>query len=813
MPEIEIKLNQPRTELSKEGFRLFRYAPSIRLAKVGKPEDTEGGKTGIAGWIDSDDDKIWRNPATGALIVRPSGLRDDFFESALYSSARYVPGNWRYNTAEWQDINYSSYALQSGGLHAFAPKFPDEATELTPISVSTEMESWQSDTGSPIIWTHELNAALPHSAGFGIIVQPHGTALSKGSSLMAIGWGNKLVLEVGTTSKAKLFARVNSKWIQIAIFDYAAGGVKPGEAFQINILPNGNGLLTILFSNFSRTTDKTSAGKNLKSSSQHTIDLRPIFGDEIYFDETEGFVRSIPAGPIVIGCRRRTFRVMWSAYKNIYPTDVVTVTTRPEALVTKKEQGGLEVKGFGYESNTPYGDGKPRILTRGKSTDGTGEWTPDDLIVPVEIKFRASQDHSPELWGYRVSIPDETVVPTWTPLDVSAAFQKLTIKRSLDTDPQTADIQLYQPERLGGIYKTAGTIQIKAKDQIIWDGYVKQRRPTLIGGNSVIMVDRLQGVDMSTRLAESYAGFDSIAGLPIRTAIEQLFQAAGFPLEQIAFGDDDTWMDEDVIASPEGGDQDKMWSADTTVADALKHIAEMYGVQDRSLISYVWQPVEQRWFVSTKAKYDPETPPEMRFWATPAIGTFTDEQDRWDQKQFHVLEQVEFTTYPSPFNAVRVQYGKSTSEDSTGNAVHIGINPASINTPTSSNFVGRVIQHKADAPKQMAITTKAEAERYARLILDQFGKTTVGLTFTGEWQPGVDVGQEFALIGKIEDESGFVTSSFGAFRITEIEITVEHDHDGADFSWRADYTAEYLGEAAYPEEGIESFRVGWVGGA
>jgi hypothetical protein len=805
---VEIELNKPRRELELEGYRVFRYAPSIQLVKRGTDENTDGGKTGIGGWIDADEDEIWRHPSTGALMVRPSGLRPDLFENSDWAAGKLYEYDWRFLSAQWDYIDYSGYALQSGSFKAFKANLPSPGAMLNPISVNPLMEQWQTDSGSPIIWTHETNNIIPQSTGFGVIVQPFGTAHSRGSSLFAIGFGNRFVLELNTAGFAKLFTIINGSWQQIGKFDYTQGGVKPTDAVQINVIPNGRGYLTFLFSQASKSsTKRTSAGRAGRQDLEFTVDVRKYFS--LDYDPTEGAFNTIPAAPLLIGVRRRTFTCVWSAYINVYPTDLIDVVARPEPLIEKKQQGGLVVEHYGIFSTANYPDGKPWLDARGLNTAGSGSWTADDLVVPVELRFRASTTRSPEMWGYRLYIPEQTVVPTWEPIVVSDKFQKLTWKSSLDSDPQSADIQLLMTDQMQQMQRCYGPITITVKGTRVWDGYLRERRPTLIGHkDNVIMVDRLQGVDMSQRLAENHAGFESIAGITIRTAIEQLFQAAGFALADLEFDSSSAWMDEYEIPQPEDGDQDKTWEADTSVADALKSIAEMFGVQDKMDITYQWRPVEQKWFIRTDDKYDPETPPEMRFWLTPAPGTYADEQQRWDAKQYHVLQQVEFTTTPPQLNAVRLAVGKSTREDTSAMAAHIGVNPDLIGDDSHPNFMGRVVMNKIDAPKHMTISSQGEAERFARFVLDRFGKKRTFVTFTGEWQPGIQCGDQFAMIGYLNpDGEGNMAqiASFGAYRITEMEVTILYDTTTTDWSWTCAYTAEYLGKAEYPEEEIVDY--------
>ena len=114
MNRIQVNLNDPRVEIEKPGFRIFRYGRSLQLAEVMKTLDIKGGKSGIDAWGDSDSRDFIRNPGTGAIQVRPSGMRDDFFESTAFTLGKFEDSDWNYSGDNWEFIDFAGYANQGG---------------------------------------------------------------------------------------------------------------------------------------------------------------------------------------------------------------------------------------------------------------------------------------------------------------------------------------------------------------------------------------------------------------------------------------------------------------------------------------------------------------------------------------------------------------------------------------------------------------------------------------------------------------------------------------------------------------------------
>jgi hypothetical protein len=811
MARLKVLLNAPRPEVVREGFRAFRYATSIQTGSPVLDTDTEGGKSGIQGWKPVDDPNLWRNPATGAFIVRPSGLRDDFFESPNYADGKFQTSHWRYIPADWLTIPYEAYPGQSGSITAYTPQLPSELAELSQISCGTHMDNWITQAGTALRWQFELNYALPVNASWGVIVQPHGTALYKSISLLAVGFGIRFVIDLNSNGIAKLWMRFGNEWSNIDSFDYVQGGVDSKRAFSLNVIPGGIGGITFLFS---QATTKTKTARGTAGSAPRKdvafyVDVRK-YDPSITFDQNRGTWNAVPQGVLCIATRKRLSKVNFAPYRNIFPTTLVTTKLMPENLLDLKEQGGLTVVPFGIDSIAPFPDNKPWMDTNPLNTAGDGGWDVDDLICPIELKMRADVNYSPEFWGYRMFVPDQLETPEWTPIDISDKFTSLQFTSSLDLDAVPCKIKTIT-NNFDDLYRTYGTIKIVIDDDDenpIWEGYVTERRPVLENGEDFWISDLIDGRSIHQRLRDNQAGFDSVAGLPIRTAIERLLQQAGFALEDIEFGPDDEWMDTDNIASSEEGDQDKMWRSDTTVAEALLSIFEMYGVQDRSAITMVWQ--SGKWLISTAPKYDPVTPPTKRFWMGPIPHneTWITEEDRWDAEQFRITQFPEFTISPPEFNAIRVKVAKGTASDTEAAQANIIASEEVINDDTSEDFTGRIIVKTVDSPKGMAITTQAEAERFARLMVDQLSKRLVIGSFIGEWQPTVKVDDVIALIGRLPDDSpeGYKIVSFGAYRITEIDVDIRHDTETTDFSWEGTYICKYEGPAEYPEEDILMYK-------
>ena len=837
MADIEVLLNCPREEIEKQGFRVFRFGPSLQPGKfIAASTDTKGGKSGAQQWADSDSRDFVRNPGTGAIQVRPSGLRDDFLESTSFGLGKLAETDWNYQTTQWEVIDFAGYASQSGALKGFFPKLPDASTDLTARTVSEKLTKFTSDVVTTLRWTHETKANFPINIGFGFIVQPMGTSQSKGSTLMAIGFGGRYVLELKTNGVATVYAYLaTEKWEVVGTFDYASSGVKPSDPFQVNIIPNAYGYISFFFSQYSQSSKvgQSTSGKNVRKDTGFTVNMRRYF--DIVFDKVKGTSNTIPAATVCLAFRKRQFRVLWSAYKNIYDAAVhPEVAFRPEALPHRLDHAQpmsstspyrLQLSGFGFESNQTGSDlsGKNRIELAATATDGTGDWSNADKVIPIKAKFYPSTFYSPELWGYRCVIPEKTHTPSWTPIDVSDKWQRISWKQSLDHDPMTAEIRLINLEQKE-LFKSYGPVRIKAKGEIVYEGYLKERKPVLENrGNSVLMHDLFQCLDVSTRFAETRAGFDSIAGVTVRSAIERLINQCGIPLSAILFEESDDWTNTTTIEQPEGSDQDKVWSANVSVAEALTAIFDLYSVQGEDKLSVFRRAGKYVIKSNTKYKYASKSgdyvPPVKRFWLgepKKATGNWDDQDARWTDKQFKIFEPVEFFVESAPFNLVRVTVGKETAEDSKGISTStIFDTSGSITDPDNDEFAGRVKEKTVEGPKAFQISTLAEAERFARGILDIFGHKRIGATFHAEWQPGNYVNDIVSILGAIEvptdDGVEIKTVSFGAYRIIEQQPLLEHDEEDNNFTWSADYTAEYWGPSEYPEEDILYFNPGHDG--
>lgn len=797
---VSIKFNVPRKELANEGYRVFRHAPSFQTAKLVTEPSTDGGKGGADsfGWKQSDYEDFWRHPATGALSLKPSGLKADLFENLAYSPGRIEADDWLYTSADWKSVKYQEWEGVPGSFEGFVPLRYSKDSNLTPLSVGGTHATFKTQVDTPLIWTHSLDNLLTQNQGFGLMIQGAGISFQRGSGLAMVGFGDRYVLEITTSGVAKLWCYVSSTWFQAATIDYGAGGIKVSNPLQINVIVTGP-YLSILVSDITQSAkaSQTKSGRTPRKDVSHTIDVREIYSD-IVFNESLGlFTNVIPPARLLFGCRPKTYHVSWSMYKNVYDTDDKECFLMPENLMTKKEQGGLSINTIGVKSTEPYPALLPWYNVQAMAPSGLTTWTTDHSLAPIKVTMRAAIDRSPELWGYGVTIPEVTIVPEWTPIDHSDKFLRLIFKRSLDLDGSTADIRLALDSEPRSILKLLGPVEIKASDIKVWEGYVTQRRPTIEGGQAVLITDQIQCRGIETRLAESPAGFETIGSLTIRETILKLFESAGISNDDVVFEDADEWLD-DLIPAPQGQEQDKMWSADTMVGDALRAICETYGVQGRSALQITYNPPTSKWNVKTKSAYDPETPPTKRFWSASVPVGYETENDRWDAGEFKIFEPVELTIIPPEFNALRMIVASSTAEDTKAIGTVVDIDPASVNDDTADDFVGRLKQKVMQSPKNLAITTLAEAERYSRFLIDQFSTRSIFASWEGEWQPGIDVGDEVALIVMIEEDDEYKNVCVGAFRITEFETEIIYDSD-TEFTYRGSYQGEYLGRADYED--------------
>ena len=816
--DITIKLNKPFPEIEKHGYRSFRFGPSIQLGQIVK-EDDKKGNSNIANWKESDSRNFMRNPGTGAITVRPSGLRDDFFTSGAYTVGRFDGSEFNYTTAEWQTIEFSDYDLQDGALFGFLPKnAPD--TALTEFTVSSTFAEWTARTelGGTMAWTHETTYALPKNAGFGVVVQPQGLAFNRSDALMCIGFGGRYVLEVKTNGASVFYAFILGEWKVLKTFDHAISGVEASKPFQINIIPNSFGHISFFFSQYSQSTKIGSnySGKQPPKETSFTVDLKPYFS--VLFDASVGASNTIPSSTILLGFRKTIFKCLWSAYKNLYTSsDSYTAVFQPEVLPYKMPHAegdyALTVEGFGYQSDNPIFLGSNRVDLKVTKDDGTGEWDKTQKLLSVNGEFYPSTWYSPELWGYRLVIPEKITTPTWTPEQVDT-WTSINFRQSLDLEPMSCDIKFIDLPQ-SDIFKSYGPIEIKAKDTIIFEGYLNSRQP-IIEGESLLLHDKFNCLDTNTRFSETPAGFDSVAGVTVRDAIERLINSCGIPSTDIDFEDDDNWTNTTVIEMPEGGDQNKLWDAETTVSEALQTIFDLYTMQGQSKLYLVKKDGRYKLISHTFYQYAKDlegfAQPTKTFWAIEPTG-YTTDQDRWDAEKFKILSPIEFAVSTTPFNSVRVATSTDTGGagkgvGTTGGAIVYDVN-GSITDPTSDEFVGRYIEKTLSAPKTFQVTNLKEAERYARILLQNFNKKRITCNFRGEWQPGIWAGDIVSLLGAINDEGTETIVSFGAFRLIEMNVEITSDWDGGDYLWSADYSLEYWGPSEY--EDIPFFNPGHHG--
>ena len=795
--QIQILKKFPRTELLQEGWAKSRLASSITPSKL-NPD------TGIyeEGTLPA---KLWREPNTGVIMLRPTPLIPEFWEDSTYDSAHMALAKWNFNESSGGETGLMDVP-QNDSIHT---KRGSATSELIELLIEAAITSILTSVGSEMKWVMQSKDPLIINEGWSVWVHPPGIYTDRAADYMMISFGEKYVLHLKMNGTASLWVNVgtmsSASWVEKTSFQYSGGGVDHNKPFQITVIPFGYEYISFQFSQSNEPAKKTNAGVKTKGTNSYLYEISKHEGSEAveYDSDTNQWVKT-KQGKLAVALRRDQWQYGFAFSKVRYPS-TETLTTIPEQIpeVNPYNDPQTLFRGFyGQES----ADSSITHLSSSFVNQEDAAWNKSvDKQLVMKIRFDSSVDniYTPELWSYDLEVPEETHTPDWTPEDLSAKWTSLRFQRSVDPDVCVSEFRI-ENDNFDELFTGWGPVRIKYGTTVVFDGYIYRKQPTIEtifgmnqGTTRALSTSAYSCRDMWLRLNEKYIpDFTFLDGLGLLDTIKKLIKRCGFLEDDIEVVDPESILASLTFEGFSDPNDQKGINQDGTVGDILRDILRYYGPLPIRI-----RPVDGKWKIYLAPQYDSGTPPAKIFQTFKEPST-TD-SDRWAAGIYYIQSNPEFTVEEPFFNGLIARTSKGSADGAEGiqSVIPCGKTDNGIADDTAFWFVGRA-KLKIVAPPEITVAqSQIELAKLARFYYDRNSRTKAILEFMGEWTDDIDV-DDFIWVQGYNDVSEKV--SYGAYRIETIDVESRLDlstHDTR-FSFQASYTCIYVGEASV-EDGIQ----------
>lgn len=763
---VTVQLNPVRTELRRLGYAVGRDGWNMRPAAMAAVYDERAGVYASRIVPTEDPPTVWREPETGAILPRPSGLSATLFSDPAQAS-RWVALN---------QLQTPSGLLEEtvhppGGARMMYAKLPSDGSppgSLTP-------PAWLSGfLPSGFVWAAQTVQPLAADESFALLVQPYGVAADRPEWLAAVAFGGRHVLAFASNGQGRYYGYAEGSLRPLTDFAYGAG-MDLAQPFLAAVVPFGPRYLAVAASG--QTPPAKDTGLRERASGGALIDL---FELGVPIDEIAGAMVKIPAAPVLVaipaaacgfGIHRCRFAETQLAFA-------------PEQLDGPRSVGSSPVRAIGYNW---WGSG----ATTAHTNDSGSAWnaSTDDRLVPW-ITLTPSSDgvHAPELWGYEVEIAPETFAPTHQPTDASAMWTSIHIRLSAHPAEDECRIRLERSADFPRLLKHDCGVRVSQDGTVVFDGCVVRHTRVPYGftadGYRAGLEDEIVAEDMWRRLAQTPARWTlPLSRRSVGAAVRHLLSAAGFQPSQMQI---DSRLDSMQVGDWDGGNVWLAAASDSTVADVLRALIDGFGIQYGGDLRVRWDG--SKWVCGWRAGTAPTAAFVLDSSLIPSLVSGWDGADasRWAAKVLKIFTQPEFHVAPMPFNALAVEAPYAGDREARAWRAQISPRPAALDDPADAMYDGRLVPAFEPVGRTQFAGGYWASAAAARRRWDAEFRASRTVSFSGEFRAaavGPDDMVWIAARSPVAVPSLSIAAgdpvSLGAWVVEEIQAEIEGDDDGS----------------------------------
>lgn len=802
---IELTLDPVRTELQRTGYAVSRPASALTFAALRPVWDDLAGAY-VDRYVPCEEpDLVWREPETGTLMLKPSGLRADLYTNSA------LAGNW----VALSGLTYPSGALQEVVYSEFggAPRL-----HWTCIDGSTPITGLTGGPGtlpSGMAWVAKTISNLSADEAFTLVVQPFGTATEKPEDLLIFAWGGRHYVALGSNGDGVYYGYVDGAWYEISTFTWGAG-MDLAQPFRLTVVPFGPQFVAIVSTGNGPVQQSTGIADFI--SGQTLLRLADL-GCTVDVDGVTGVATKCAAGPLWIAAsasRQIGFGIHRCRFAEC------SFALAPEQLDGPKTMPTTPVAAIGYQWRGTVG-------TPGYTSDDGDAWDPDAdtrLVPTVTLTPSSSGIYTPELWGVEVDIPAVTFTPTHTERDASADWMRIDVRLSAHPNESECHVLLRADDDFARILRLDHGIRVSQDGTVLFDGYVTEHDAVLRGftraypkedpEDPAVLEYKAQmeldvtATDMWHRLNTVPAAFTlSFTRRSVGAMLEHLLLRCGFTAGQM-------WIDPDLYGiAIDGWDGDNVWKGpvpDASVGDLIRALIDAFGLQQRGDLRVRWDGSQWR------CGFRPSDDPSACFVLDSTLFPSGTDSDRWTAGRLAVLDDPEFHVSRMPYNSLFVLAASSDGSTRGAWGASISPHPRTLSDPTFAGYDGRLLPSVV-APQYVPLASTFDGcAKTARRIWDAEYVRCRSCALEAEFRAGVagpDVvawiaGRSPVAVASLGIEPGDPVS-LGKWLIEEVHVSIDSDSDlsaagrttAGQAVHRGSYTLSFLG--AYSAEGFPMF--------
>ncbi|GMV37382.1 MAG: hypothetical protein AMXMBFR61_18900 [Fimbriimonadales bacterium] len=686
------------------------------------------------------DEGLWREPITGAVMLRPSPLLPEWKEGDTYEGDKLTVEDFHRREMFWETV-YTRGGLEDPFLSLGYPagSMPGDVELDTGLGMGGLVEGY----GAGLVWALHSKENLTLNQGVYLEARHLGYTYDRAADYLALVFGQyALKLRTDGTALLLRYMQRENEWSRLHAMRFAGPSEQHGEGLSVLVLPVLGNRLHFYFSSL-RAVDASTDSERLPAprSSYHAYRLPR---SEEQWDSVTRVWRVVDEGPIRVAVSpgRRYFlqigKVRFAAgQRSVYlgHDDLGAPLAKPPKITLHGYlPGDAEMEGLVLDADTggvfSVGDStkpQPRVLLSGAVS---GPWSPELHAVTVQFAPRIA------------SVPRET-------LDVSSDVMTVRLRLSDDMQPQTLLATLRDWAALplhAGI-----PCRVSLGGTSLFRGNV----------DSVTSRAGVPGQTVTLRARDGWSRLESVQAVPSPAFDGWVHtEVVRYLLGRAGVADDEMDIAEGDASLPGGGQTDEEPDAiplspsvndwrfcpkpGDTVADMLRLIGTQFSGWTLRHDAGVW-------------RYRPRPQgQEPDLWVFARTADYVESSEP-DEHKLRALT-LHRVVVPPEFNVLYV-YGADGSRDAH-RVMTYERNLASIQLPGSEDYLGRAVE----AHHTVSWATTAEAcARVSRLLMNEKGRSRHLCTFTCEWRAAV-------LPGAVASVVGVNGEALGEYRLTDVQI-------------------------------------------
>lgn len=688
--------------------------------------------------------RLWREPVTGAVMLRPSPLLPEWREGDTYEGDKVTADDFHRRELFWETV-YTREGPSDPFLSLGYPagSMPEEVELDTGLGMGGLLEGY----GSGLVWALHSKENFALNQGLYLEARHLGFTYDRAADYLAVAFGQyALKLRTDGTALLLRYQQGENEWSLLQAMRFAGPAEQHGEGLSVLVLPVLGNRLHFYFSSL-RFVDVSAESQRLPSPRSSHYAYRLPRSQE-HWDSSARVWRVVDEGPVRVAVSpgRRYFLQVG---KVRFATGQHTVYLGPDDLgAPLAKQPAITLHGY-----LP-GDAHMEGLVLDADTGGVfsvGESTkPQPRIL---LTGATSGPWSPELHAVTLAFAPRLATVERQAVDVGGEVLSASLRLSDDLRAQTLQVTARDPDGdHWGLPLRAGLpCRLSLAGTALFYGAVVSvaSRPGLFG-STVTLLSRDGWNRLESVQAAPSPAFD---GWVHTDAVRYLLGRAGVADDEMDITEGDGTLpgggqrddEPDAIPlSPSVNDWRFCAKPGDTVADMLRLIATQFSGwtlrHDAGTWRYRPRPQGQE--------------PELTLFARTADYVASSEPD---ERKLRALT-LRLIAEPPEFNVLYV-YGADGSRDAQ-RVMTYERNLASIQNPDSQDYLGRAIE--AHRTASWATTVEACA-RVSRLLMSEKGRSRAECEFVCEWRSAVLPGALVSVIGVDGEE-------LGEYRLTDVRI-------------------------------------------